>query len=563
MAHVVLQDVVLIYLVSLPVVLLFRKWRLPSTIGFLLVGSLIGPSALGLVREVSIIESIAEIGVTLLLFEVGLEFSWEELIRWKKLVLLGGVSQIGLCLLAGLGIAPLIGWSLPQGVFFGAIASLSSTVVVLDVLAEKRLLETPPGRLATGFLVLQDLAVVPLLLFLPLLGGRGGSPVTDFQRLGIGILSLTVFVGVMALVARRYLDRVLSLVTQVGGREFLIILIVAIAFGLSLLAGAAGFSPALGSFAAGLLIGGTSFNYQALSEIAPFRWTLSSLFFVSIGMLLPWAPLIQSPVYLASALAIFAAKALLISLIAGFLGFSRRTSLLIGIALGQLGEFSFLIASEGRELGILNEHLYQVFLTTTVLTLFVSPLAISMAPTLLRYLPEREGKRVLPPVTSPHKERRDHAIICGFGPLGQALTFLLKQKKIPYVIVELNPLTAHSLKEKAEDLVFGDASSPDLLRIAGVEGARLVTVTLPDFLNAVSVIRAVRSMNPNVVIITRARFRSVVADLYAAGADVVVSDELESSLEMGRQLLLNFGVTEGEVGEFMKKIHEFGSADFF
>lgn len=560
MTGLIVKDVILIYLFSLPVVLIFKKLRLPSTIGFLLVGSLLSQHVLGIITEREIVEQIAELGVTLLLFTVGLKFSWSELVQWRKFVISGGLLQIILCIAAGLGISQFFGWPVSQGIYLGAIAALSSTVVVLDVLAEKNLLETPPGRMATGFLILQDLAVVPLLLFLPLLGK---APQSDGLLAGIS----TPFVGVLLFIvlvfigSRRWLDKVFHLITNIGGREFLVIAIVTLAFGLSLLTSAVGFSPAIGSFVAGLLIGNTSFNYQAQAEITPFRWTLSSLFFVSIGMLLPWSAILSSPVFIFSALGIFIVKALIIAVIASFLGFSRRTSLLIGVCLGQLGEFSFLIAAQGRDLAILPPPVYKIAITAIVLTLFIAPLAITVAPRLLQFLPERESLKKIPTVGG--ADRKGHAIICGFGPLGQAVAYLLKQKKISYVIVELNPLTVQSLRRKEHDVLYGDAASPDLLRVAGVENARLVAITLPDFFNAVSVVKAVREINENLFIVTRARLRSVVEDLYAAGANVVISDELEATMEMSRYVLLEYGVSKEECGKFLKQIHEFGSADFF
>ena len=569
MQHLIFRDILIIFLASIPVILLLKKLHLPPLVGFILTGSLLGPSGLGLIPTSDRVEVLAQIGVTLLLFSVGLEFSLENLAKLRTYVLYGGALQIFGCLAGGLIVGTAFEWPLPQGIFFGCLIALSSTAVVLASLMDNRLQETLSGRITTGILILQDLAVIPMLVFLPwMLPGAETGGLWSLLLWNLGRI-LLVFGPVFFFI--RYLSGpVLRTISSSRSRELFLITVISFTLGMAWLTHSLGISFALGAFLGGLMIGGTDYQTEALSEIAPFRYAFNSIFFVSIGMLLDYRFLAHHlPIVLAMAIAIPSLKVAVTSGSLILVRAPHRLSINVGILLGQIGEFSFLLASMGKSLGAFDRVFYQYFLAIASVTMILTPLFVRWAAPLAERIARLPGLNRISR-TADEKELdarapalKDHVILSGFGPLGSAISHFLEQYKIPYLILELNPETIERRRATRQNIFFGDGTSEEILFRSGIERARLLVVTIPGFLDNVASVRQARRLNPKITIITRAKYRREVSELYEAGADIVVSEELEGGIEMGRMTLEALGFPPDEVDSHIQKIREFGSADFF
>jgi CPA2 family monovalent cation:H+ antiporter-2 len=567
LGELILRDLLVIFLFAIPVILVLQFLRLPALIGFILTGALIGPSGIGLVQDAGRIEILAEIGVTLLLFVVGLEFSLAAFSKLRTFVLQGGVLQILATTAAGFVLGLALGWPPSQGFYFGCLIALSSTAVVLTSLLDHRLQESVQGRISTGILILQDLAVIPMIAFLPSFGSGGGASWTRLtSELGVTVL----LIAGVALFIRYLASPIFGWVSRARSRELFLITVISFALGMAWLTYQAGLSFALGAFLGGLMIGNTDYQVEALAEMTPFRHCFNSLFFVSIGMLLDLQFLVD---HLGTVMSlVLLIPTLKMAIVAGILLFLRaplRVSLVTGIILGQIGEFSFLLASLGKKTGAFDPLLYQYVIAAAAVTMVGTPLMIrwsipfaevlSKFP-LLKRLSRSEAEIAL---AQEIRTLSGHVIICGFGPLGEALGHLLDQHRIEHLILELNPETIQRIRLTKKNVFFGDGASEEILFRSGIERARLLAITTPDFLNNVAVVKQARKLNPEIRIVTRAKYRSEVEALYAAGADIVVSEELEGGIEMGRYALRELGVPMEEVDAYVKKIREFGSADFF
>lgn len=567
MGTLVFQDILIIFLCSLPVAFLFLKVRLPVTLGFLVTGALIGPEGLAWIQDREQVQILAELGITLLLFFIGMEFSFDVFLKMKRASIQGGILQILVTILAGWGIGVLLGWGHAKSLLFGFILSLSSTAVVLSSLAGQRSLESIPGRVSTAILILQDLAFIPLLVLIPWLERKGEVPLwMEMGREGLEAGGLVLAVYLFA----KYLAQPFFLhVARTRSREIFVIAVIALALGLSWITSRLGFSFALGAFLAGLVLGSTPFRLQALAEIQPFRFCFLSLFFVSIGMLLDFEVLRENFRLLLGLVVLLPLLKTLVT--TGVLMTARlplRVSLTTGIYLGQIGEFSFLVASNGEKLGLIGHSFFQIIIATAILAMMLTPLMIKWAPRIAALASRLGPLRRLQggdesALVEKSRELKGHVVICGFGPLGQTFGGVLHAHDIPFVVLELNPDTIEKVKRKNRPAFFGDGASEELLFEAGLERAKLLAITVPDFLNAGAIIRQARKINPEIPIVTRAKFRNEVDKLYAAGADVVISEELEGGFEMARYCLLQLGLPAEEVARVLRKAREFGSADFF
>lgn len=569
MGHLIFQDILIIFLISIPVVIIFHHLRLPSILGFLVTGAVIGPEGIGWISDKQRIDILAELGVALLLFTVGLEFSLAHFAKLRRQSLIAGIVQISSTIAAGMLIGYWLGWSPYRGLYFGCLIALSSTAVVLTTMYDRRLIDSLTGQLSTGVLILQDLALIPMMVLLPLLGRQATLATTSQTLLLEAGRSLLIIIVVSALI-RGLAPRLLGQVTKRGGRELFVIAVTAIALGMAWLTHHLGLSFALGAFIAGVIIGGTHYKYQALSDISPFRYCFNNLFFVSIGMLLNFTFLKSYwAVVLALLLLIPTLKSFLTMLAVRMTGLPWRIALTVGISLAQIGEFSFLLAYIGRRAGVLQPFFYQLIVTVAVVAMLVTPLMVTHAHHLTELILKIPGLQRLKSqptdqALSGHAhELKDHVIICGFGPLGKTFGHILQEHYIPYLVLELNPETIERLRQAEQHVFYGDGASEEILYQSGIEQARLLAITVPDFLNNAAIIHHARKLNPEIRIITRSKYRSEVERLYAAGADVVISEELEGGVEMGRYALREVGLSEEEVSATIEKVREFGSADFF
>lgn len=566
MSHTILTDILIIFIVAVPVAYLFHKIRLSPIIGFLVTGALIGPAGIGLVGDMDRINLLAQIGVALLVFSLGLEFSLKHFGEIRGVAIGGGILQIVLTTLLVIIISSFVGFTWREGLFLGCALSLSSTSVVYYLLTQKRLLDSPHGRIATGILVLQDLSAIPMIALLPLMAASSGS-------IGAGEILLAVFkialvIGLFLAGQKFILPWLLHQITLTRSKELFLITILVIALGMGYLTDGLGLSFALGAFLAGLMVADTDFRFHALSEIAPFRYCFNGLFFVSIGMLLHPSFLTEHwGMVFAILVAIPVGKAVIATLVVFLLKYPINVAAMTGLTLSQVGEFSFLITLVARKAGVISGFLYDFTIAAAFITIIFTPLVMHLSPAVASLFEKTWPFRVLRgarhAAAIKADELKDHVIICGFGPLGSSVGHILEQAERDYVVLELNPATVRRLRDKDAPVYLGDGASAEILYKSGIERASALAITAPDYMNSVAIIRQARLMNQGIKIITRAKFRSQVPDLYAAGADIVISEELEAGIEMGRYLLLHMGVDESTIEQYTQTIRAFGSADFF
>ena len=554
----ILRDLAVIFSGSLLVILVFYRLKLPALPGFIVAGILLGPNALGLVSDPRDVEGLAEVGVILLLFTIGIEFSTSRLREMRALVLAGGVAQMGFTVFAslGVGLAFAAGWRV--GLFLGFLIALSSTAIVLKVLSDKGEIDTPHGRLATGVLIFQDLCVVPIMLVLPFLAGKAEGGVVGLA-VALGKAALVV-VGVI-LAARTIVPRVLSEILKTRSRELFLIAVILIGTLTALGTSAAGASLALGAFLAGLIISESDYGHQALAELMPFRDIFISLFFVAVGMLVQLDTLRHYWLLtLIAVVIIMSGKALSAAVGPALLGYSGRVALLAGVAVAQIGEFSFVLAKDGREAGLLPDLLYQQFLGIAVITMLVTPFLLQGGPAML----DAFGKlipldKLLPgfrprdfaPVQDPV---RDHVVVAGYGLNGRNLTAALRAINAPYLIVELNAQTVRRARSEGEPAFYGDATREEILHALAIERARMFVIAISDPAATRRMVKVAREMNPKLFIIARTRYVVEIPELTRLGANVVIPEEFETSIEIFSRVLAQYNVPRDEIERLVSEI---------
>jgi CPA2 family monovalent cation:H+ antiporter-2 len=569
MAIPLLNDIVIIFGLSVAVLFLCHRLGVPTIVGFLLTGILAGPHGLGLVSGVHEVERLAEIGVVLLLFTIGIEFSLKDLLQIKKSALLGGSLQVVLTLLIAGLIARRTGQAVGVSVFIGFLVSLSSTAIVLSLLRERAEVDSPHGRTTLAILLFQDVIVVPMMLFTPLLAGATGQVVPALLLLvakGIGIIFL-VIVGTKWVV-----PLILYHVARTRIREIFLLSVVAMCLGVAWLTSSIGLSLALGAFLAGLIISESEYSHQALGNILPFRDVFTSFFFVSIGMLLDVGFLFQQPgrVVLV-ALSVLALKTVIAGATTVLLGFPLRTAMLVGLALGQVGEFSFILSKTGVEYGLLTGDSYQLFLVVSVLTMATTPFIPALAPRLADSVSRWPlAKRVdasLHPLAggsgaAKDDGLKDHLIIIGFGVNGRNVARAAQVAGIPYVIIEMNPDTVKTERVRGEPIIYGDAAHEAVLDRAGIEHARVIVVAISDPVATRHITAMTRRLNPTGHIIARTRFLKEMRPLIQLGADEVIPEEFETSVEIFTRVLMKYLVPKDDIERFVTKVRADGYGMF-
>jgi CPA2 family monovalent cation:H+ antiporter-2 len=557
---VFLKDLMLVFGVSTLVVYLFHRLRQPAIVGFLASGVLMGPHGLSLIADVHQVELLAEIGVVLLLFTIGLEFSISKLNQMRQLVLGGGSLQVlGTILLIGGG-AWLLGLPPAQAVFFGFLLALSSTAIVLKILMNRGEIDSPQGRFAVGILIFQDLCVVPLMLLTPVLSGKEAtSAVAILLVLGKVALTVTLIFSLSRLVVPRLLFEVVKMRSP----EVFIISIILICLGTAWATSQIGLSLALGAFLAGMVIAESEYSHQVLTNILPLRDGFISLFFISVGMLMDVRTLLNHPLEVAGTLsAILIVKTVVVVGSVLVLGYPLRVAVLVGCALAQVGEFSFVLSRVGWEWGLITPQLNQYFLSASVISLLLTPFAIHISPKLAggigrlrwveRWFPGRKFEELKPEQV----DIRDHVIIVGYGPGGRNLSRVLKAIEVPYCILELNGETVRRMRQNGEPIYYGDAASPEVLKHLVIHHARALVVAVSDPASIRRAVRVARDLNPRLYIIVRTRYMAEIDELYCLGADEVISEEFETSIELFARVLRRYHIPRTVIGEQIEKIRQ-------
>jgi CPA2 family monovalent cation:H+ antiporter-2 len=554
-----LKTLVIIFGVSAFVVFLLQKLKVPSIVGFLIAGSSLGPHGFGFVQEVREVELLAEVGVILLLFTIGLEISLKNLKRIRSAVLGGGFSQVLLTLLATAAIAyPFLG-KLNESLFTGFLVALSSTAIIMKMLLDRAEMDSPHGRLSIGILIFQDLCVVPLMLLIPILAGNHGS----FTELVWTMVKSAAILFLVIFSARWLVPNILHQIVHTRSRELFVITVILLCLGTALLTSELGLSLALGAFLAGLVISESEYAYQAISDILPFKDSFNGLFFISVGMLMDLRFLSQNPILILSAVIFI----LLLKTSTGFfsihlLGHPVRVSLQTGLQLAQIGEFSFVLAMAGKSAGLITESLYQLFLSSSVLTMLLTPLIVQLSPNISvwisskRLLERLDRMRKRAERESPPSKREGHVIIVGFGLNGRNLAEVLKEASVPYVALELNNYTVIEMKKKGEPIFYGDGTSLEILHKLGIDAARLLVIVISDPVSTRRIVQIARKSNSRLYIIVRTRYLTEVDDLIQLGANEVIPEEFETSIEIFARVLHQFQVPRNLIFELIEKIRK-------
>ncbi|MDD5674319.1 MAG: cation:proton antiporter [Chitinivibrionales bacterium] len=559
------NTIIIIFGLSIAVLLLCSRLRLPAIVGLLITGILAGPYGLRLISATADVQTAADIGIVLLLFTIGTEFSLRSFWRMRGIILRGGLLQIGLTLAVTALMVWWAGHSLRSALFLGCIVSLSSTAIVFKVLFDKAEAESPHGRIVCGILVFQDLAIVPMMLAIPLLNGAAAGRIMPLAvQSGKGLIIFALLAAAIRWLAPRLFYRV----ARTRNRELFLLFTIVLCFSVAWLSQRLGLSLALGAFLAGLIIAESDYSLQAQSIIAPLRDIFTCFFFISIGMLLPlnlfFAGAARS---ILLTIATMAGKALIAALVAGMLGLPLRTMILTGFSLASIGEFSFILSRSGLSSGLLSLDLYQQCLTVTVLTMALTPLMIKTGELLSRWsavlpLPQRlkSGLKGGKNGESAAAEtiHSDHLVIVGFGISGRNLADAARLAKIPYVIIEMNPQTVRREKAAGQPIFFGDATAEVVLRHAGLLRARVAAVVVSDPAATRMITASVRKLNASIHLIARTRFSTGMDDLYNLGASEVVCEEFETSVEVFTRVMMNYLVPSETIAQFTASVREDG-----
>jgi monovalent cation:H+ antiporter-2, CPA2 family len=560
----ILKEVVIILGLSLLIILALRRFKMPVIIGFLLTGIIAGPHGLGLISASHEIEILSETGIIFLLFVIGIEFSLKGLNKIRKTLLIGGSLQVGGTILLASLLAYFLGLPPAQAVFMGFLISLSSTAIVLKILHEQGQINAPHGRIALAILIFQDMIVVPMILITPLLAGKADDILlTTLFMLG----KFVVVIGLVILLARYVVPRILHMVVKSRSRELFILTIVVTCFATAWLTSFVGLSLALGAFFAGLIISESDYSHQATASILPFREIFISFFFVSIGLLLDIRYFIENIwILLLFTIGVIILKMLVVSLAVLVKKYPVRTAFLSAFTLFQVGEFSFLLSTVGIRHELLTHEIYQNFLVVSILTMALTPFFMGYSGQMADWavksmLPKPIRKRLYKyqrhkiPASSPEiHDLSDHLIIVGYSLNGQNVSRTAKQAKIPFLIIESDYDSFREAKQGGHPVVFGDASEPHIMEQAKVHDARVVVISISDAEKSKDIVTTIREISETAHVIVRTSSVKSIDETLRLGADEVIPEEFETSIEIFTKVLIRYLVPFDEIQSFITQI---------
>ncbi|HDO21379.1 MAG TPA: hypothetical protein ENG86_00795, partial [Nitrospirae bacterium] len=535
-----LKSLVIIFGLSGIVVFILDKLRVPSIVGFLIAGILLGPHGLELITDIHLVEIFAEIGVILLLFTIGLEFSLKNLLTLRRTILVGGFLQVFITSLIVFLLSYSLGQKINTSLVFGFLISMSSTAIVMKMLFDRAEIDSPHGRISVGILVFQDLCVVLFMLMIPILSGTNN----EFTGVLWVLLKSVGIITAIIISARWLIPKVLYQIVRTRKREIFVISIIFICLGTAFLTYKLGLSLALGAFIAGLIVSESEYSYQAISDILPFKDSFNGLFFISVGMLMNIDFFVAnlSTVGLI-VIAVIVLKTLATTAAISAMGNHLRISLHSGLILAQIGEFSFVLSVAALNSGLLNEGSYQLFLSSAIITMLLTPLFVTFSPRISTWITSRKvlqrlhRMKAAAEITGVKTKKTDHVIIVGFGLNGRNLSFVLKELEVPYVVLELNSRTVTKMRKEGEPIFYGDGTSPEILHKMGIERARVLIVAISDPSATRKIVKIARDLNPRIYILVRTRYLAEVEDLLALGADEVIPEEFETSIELFSRVL--------------------------
>lgn len=550
----VAADIVIIVVAALIGALIAQKIRQPLILGYIFAGIVVGPYTGGItVGGIHEIELLAEIGVALLLFALGLEFSISELKPVRKIALFGTPVQILLTIGIGFYLGKYLGWSSASALWFGALISLSSTMVTLKTLMSRGLIGTLSSRVMIGMLIVQDLAVIPMMIILPQLSNpRAGLPL-----LAIAVIKSVIFLVLMLFLGRKLLPRLLAHVARWNSRELFLLSITAIGLGIGYATYLFGLSFAFGAFVAGMVLSESDYGHQALSDIIPLRDIFGLLFFTSVGMLLDPAFLIENwSKILALVLIIAVFKGSIFSVLAMIFGYINIVPIAVGLGLFQVGEFAFVLARVGLETQSIDQNMYSLVLVISVLSMVLTPFASAMAPHLYKLKKRLFKYEPLQTENIPHSGLKDHVVIAGGGRVGQHIAQILTQLDLPFVIIELDHQRMLECKTAKFPVIYGDMSQPTALDVSKVQAARLLLITTPSVVTSQSIVKQAHRLKPALHIIVRAEGIEQSRALYESGVYMAVLPEMEAGLEIARQALLHLEIPVAVIQEYTDAVRQ-------
>jgi CPA2 family monovalent cation:H+ antiporter-2 len=551
-------------IIILAILLLYlgQRFKIPSIVSFLLIGMLVGPFGFGFITNQSAIDTFGNLGIILLLFTIGLEFSFQKLLRSWRTVIIGGLVQVCTTIIAITLMTQLLDMPFSETLVFGFIVSLSSTAIVMKILQEKGQVDTLQGRTLLGILIFQDLAIIPMMLIQPFLVGRTGP---NLSAIPLQVAKVAVILLVILIMAYWVIPAFLFRVAREKNRELFLITLAGICVAIAWLTSEAGLSFTLGAFVAGLIIGESDYNIDALGHIIPFRDVFAGVFFLSIGMLLNTGTVFHEFFYVAMiVLIVIAVKILTGTLSALALGMPDRVCVFTGLALCQIGEFSFVLAKNGLDNALIPEATYQVFLAGAIITMALTPFFMSASPRVMDLLyrvapyryPQAEGKE--PENAGKEQELSDHIVIAGYGITGKSVARAAKIAGIPYMVIELDPeIIRRERSAFRPNFMFGDAVQQEVLEHAGIHRARTLVVAVSDDEAIPRIIHTARQIAPEIHILARTRHVREARNLMELGANEIISEEFEAALEIFTRVLKKYRLADEEIAKIilrMKKL---------
>lgn len=545
----ILSELVLLLAVIIIVISVFRKINIPPMVGFLISGLIIGPYGIKLIKNIEAVNILAEVGVILLLFTIGLEFSLTRFKRIKKIVLIGGGLQVLITIFVVTFLQMMIGLEFRQSLFVGFLISLSSTALIMKLLTDRSETNTPHGKISLGISLFQDLCIVPMMLLVPVLAASSETTVLDVI---LKFMISLAGVGVIIVAAIYIMPKLIEFLVLAKSRELFVIGVVFLCLGTALVTSYAGLSLALGAFIAGLILSESEYSHEIVGAALPFRDALSSLFFISIGMLVNINLLFEKSLLLVLvSIGIVVIKFFIAALVVLFLSFPARTAIIVGLSLSQIGEFSFILALAGISSGLMSNEIYQMFLGASIITMMLIPLFIQFASpvahTLQKILPHKLtynffartiADEVIEKIVP--ADFKNHVIIVGYGLNGKNVATVLKETGIKYLIVDLDGKTVKEARKLGENVLYGDATRKEMLLHLGIESARVLVIAISDSDAMRRILKNARSLNPDAHIISRTRSVADIEDLYKLGSNEVIPEEFETSIEIFTRVLRQY-----------------------
>jgi len=553
-----LKSLVLIFGVSAIVVFVLGRLRIPSVVGFLIAGVILGPHGFQFIKDVHEVELFAEIGVILLMFTIGLEFSLRNIIMLRTHVLGCGTIQVTLTVVSVAILSYfLLNQSVNSAIFDGFLIALSSTAIVMKILMDRAELNSPHGRTSVGILLFQDLCVVPFMLFIPILSGNSG----DLMDITFTMFKSFAILGAVLISAKWAVPFILHEIVKTKSRELFIITIILLCIGTAFFTSKLGLSLTLGAFIAGIVISESEYASQAIADIMPFKESFIGLFFISVGMLMDVTFLRENMhTVMGAVFSIIIIKTLVTTMATQIIDQPFRISLLSGLYLSQIGEFSFVLALAGKKAGLLEEYGYQIFLSASVITMILTPFIIIASPRISEFListlPFKSFERIKRKRAKEESstKKSDHVIIVGFGINGSNLARVLRESEIPYVVLEINANTVRKMKKRGEPIYYGDGTSVEILHKMGIHRAKVLVIAISDPSATRRIVQIARHENSDIYIIVRTRYVAQVDDLIKLGANEVIPEEFETSIEIFSRVLHHYHVPKNVITEHIEHI---------